>query len=526
MVKKYKPRCESLNPARKMLLQQEEIRTEEGKVRVRDAIAAAWMAGKLYFRGRSIAPTDFGASFEIALRAAADRILPDLFPHFIVTQVQPAELMQLVEPELSGPSPKFLDSDLGILELDAGRYVPACSGVVPRRVQDHIEAEGGISGTALLAHFGAPPYGYTANVVKACVIGLLRAAKVKLQPEGLGEITAIRDAGVRDLFERDRDFRRTTIFPAGDDDIGFQARARICKFFEERLDHAMDREDHAIADAVAQHFPPLARDLRDVESRLNRLPYSAGMPARLVKLGEVLEKCVAQSRRTQPTVKLVKQHLDDLRDGVQMLQLYRAELTSEAAQAVIDAHNVLVYQAAQLAEAGIDGSLDAAKAEIESQLQSERPWRDIKALTPVMEETKAIYITKRERLLERQEQLTEQARTRIKGREGFSTLTSDQAGRVLRPLNNVATDTTPEAVAPALYELKDPFALRLQRAEEDANQLLDDILSEGDQPLIARVDLKLHNRELTTTADVDALIDEIKRRLMEQIRAGVRVRLQ
>lgn len=526
MVKKYKPRRESLNPARKMLLQQEEVRAEEGEPQVRNAIATAWMAGKLYFRGRGMNPADFGASFEIALRAAADRVLPDLFPHFIATQLQPTELLQLVEPDLTGPSPKFLGSDLGILELDSGRYEPTCSGVVPRRVQEQIEAAGGMSGTALLAYFGASPYGYTANVVKACVIGLLRATKVKIQPEGIDEITAIRDPGVRDLFERDRDFRRANIFPAGEDDIGPQTRARICKFFEERLNHPMDREDHAIADAVTLHFPKLARDLREVESSLNRLPYADGPPEKLVKLGEVLERCMARARQTQPTVKLVKQHLDDLRDGVQVLQQYAAELTPQAVQSVIDAHNVLTHQAKQMTTLGMDGALTSATTEIEAQLQSERPWRAINSLNLILNETKAAYITTREGMLEWQEQLTEQARSRVKGRTGFSTLTSDQSGKVLRPLNNVATDTSAEAVAPALNELKDSFELQLQRAEEEANETLDQILSEGDKPLISRVDLKLYNREVASEADVDALVDEIRSRLMEQIRAGVRVRLQ
>jgi hypothetical protein len=206
MVKRYKPRRESLNPARKILLQQEENRAEDLEKLVRDAIAAVWMAGRMYFRGRGISTQDHGASFALALHAAATRVLPDLFPHFVATQVQPSELLQLVAPELSGPSPKFLTGDLGILELDSGRYVPACGGVVPRRIQEHIESEGGLNATALLAHFGGPPYGYTATVVQACVAGLLRAGKVRLQPGSGNEITAIRDAGVQDLFERDREF--------------------------------------------------------------------------------------------------------------------------------------------------------------------------------------------------------------------------------------------------------------------------------------------------------------------------------
>ena len=100
-------------------------------------------------------------------------------PSFLATVIAPSELLQLLDSELSGPSPKFLDGDLGVLQLDGGRYVPACAGVVPRRVLDYIEAEGGIGGTTLLARFGAPPYGYTANVVRACVAGLLRAASIE-----------------------------------------------------------------------------------------------------------------------------------------------------------------------------------------------------------------------------------------------------------------------------------------------------------------------------------------------------------
>ena len=58
-------------------------------------------------------------------------------------------------------------SGLGILELDAGKYVSACSGVVPRRILETIEREEGLGGAALLDAFGGPPYGYTAEVIKA-----------------------------------------------------------------------------------------------------------------------------------------------------------------------------------------------------------------------------------------------------------------------------------------------------------------------------------------------------------------------
>ncbi len=527
MVKKYKSRRESLNNSRKVLLQQEENRNEDLEKLVRDAIAAAWMAGRMYFRGRALSPEEQGATFAAAIHSAATRILPDLFPHFIATQVAPSELMQLVELELSGPSPKFLSGDLGILELDSGRYIPSCAGVVPRRVQEHIESEGGLGGTTLLAHFGGPPYGYTANVVKACVAGLLRAGKVRLQPDGGNEITAIRDAGVRDLFDKDRTFRRATLFPAGDDDIGFQARARICKFFEDHLKHRMDREDHAIADAVAQHFPQLAQRLRGVETRLNQLPGAPTGPAVFGKLTDALEHCIRTCRQTKPTVKLVKKHLDTLRDGVQLLHLYDAELTPEAIHAVKAADSVLAFQAAQLTALGVEATnVEAAATRVRAQLASERPWRDIAALADDLDEIRRCYIAERQRLLQWQEREAEHARGRIKARDGFSILTADQSHHVLRPLATAVTDTTAEAVGPELAALKDPFLLALRRAEDLANDHLDELLARGDKPLIARVDLRLHNREVATEADVEALVSEIRTRLLEQVRAGARVRLK
>jgi hypothetical protein len=393
-------------------------------------------------------------------------------------------------------------------------------------VQEYVESEGGLSGANLIAHFSGPPYGYTANVVKACVAGLLRAGRVRIQPEGTPEITAVRDAGVRDLFERDRTFRRSTIFPAGDDDIGFQSRARICKFFEEHLQHPMDRQDDAIADAVAALFPQQAQRLRGVLARLNRLPGAPEAPPALARLGDALEESLRFVRQTRPTVKLVKKHLDALREGVQLLNLFEAELTSEAVEAVAEAANVRDYPAAQLRAVGaLDGEREGAAQRVEAHLALERPWRDVASLEPDLTALREAYTAERRRLLEWQEQQTEQARSRIRARAGFSTLSADQSHKVLRPIAVAMTSTTAEAVAPALAALQDPFRLVLQRAEEEANETLDQILSAGEHPLIVKVDLSLRNREVTTEAEVNTLVEEIRRRLLEQVKVGARVRI-
>jgi hypothetical protein len=113
----------------------------------------------------------------------------------------------------------------------------------------------------------------------------------------------------------------------------------------------------------------------------------------------------------------------------------------------------------------------------------------------------------------------------VKRREGFSTLTGDQAHDVLRPFASVVVDTSPQAVAPTLVAIRDAFEVRLRRALDDANSTLDGILSAGPRPMIRAHDLRLSGRELVTEADVEALVAEIREQLLEQVRAGSRIRL-
>lgn len=528
MVKRYRPRRESMNPARKILLQQEENRAEELETAIKQVVGNTWLNGRLYFRGESIEAKVYGSSFVTALSAVATRKLPDLYHHFISTTVAPSELSQLVDMErdLSGISSKFLGAGLGIFEVENGRYVPTCTGVVPDRLLRFINDEGGVGGTMLLAKFGGPPYGYPTDVVKACAAGLLRAGKVKVSPESGDDITAVRDAGVKDLFEKARAFQKANFYPSGDDGVGYPARAKICKFFEDQLKHKMDREDHHIADAVQTHFPPLAARTRDVLERLARMPDRPKAPDALVKLQDGIESCLRKVRQTLPTVQVVKSHLDVLRDGVQLLQVIDSELSSELVQRMGQLAAVRDHQASQLEDVGgVSGDVAAAIVALRERLGRERPWRDVGDAEALAVTIKDAYVDERTRLLQRQEDLAEKARGRVKTRDGFSTLTADQSHQVLRPISEAQTDTTAEAVAPPLSKLKEAFEVRLQEAEDLAVDRLDELRNQK-QPVV-KLDLGLKNRELQTVADVDALLVELRERLLKQLDAakGTRVRL-
>ena len=183
---------------------------------------------------------------------------------------------------------------------------------------------------------------------------------------------------------RDRDFRRAAIFPAGEDDIGFQARARICKFFEDRLGHRMDREDDQIADAVVQHFPAARADSSATSrASLSQLPGSPAGPGRARQArrgaGAVPPEPPADQADRAGGQEVTSTHC---RTACPALQLYGAELTADAIRAVKDAH-----RRARLRGGSANGRSASSRRTSRqprrgssTQLEAERPWLDIGAL--------------------------------------------------------------------------------------------------------------------------------------------------
>ena len=539
MVERYKPRREALDHAHKLLLTQEENRAEDLVNLVSAAIDAAWMSGKMYFSGRVILPSERGNSFATALEKVAEEALRELFDQFTPIRISPKELKQLMQERLSGPSAKFFKEGLGILEVDAGSTVSTCAGVIPSRVLGQIEEMGSATGAELIAHFSGPPYGYTNEVIKACALGLLRGSKITAHPEGAREeITAVRDMGAVDLFEKDRAFKGATFAPVGEDPVGFKARAKICKFFRRTLGVALDRDDNAIADAVAEHFPQQLTRLRSVRSRLNQLPMGPKIPSELSKLGEVLEACVASARKTRPTVLLVKKHLDALRDGLEKVRAYDPELKPEALRAIHDAARVLKGELAQLAS--LDANVDDLKllaGEVRQQLERVEPWREINQLAPSLKRARAAYRAERQKLMDRQGEALQGIREQVKAREGFSTLTGEQSHAALRPLALALTDTTPAPPPPPLAPPHPPWWAGWRRAEEEAHEKLDEILSGGggggeDDPtpppppiIVLRLSTLLRNRELKRPEELERLLAEIRDRVSPYLQDEKRVRL-
>jgi hypothetical protein len=524
MVNRYGARKESLSPEKQRLLLEEQALVEEHESKLRHALADAFHAGTVYFRSQPLTPRDLGGSFSTALAALAAKLLPALYQHFEDVAITETELGQLLEKDLHGPSPKFFEKGLGILSVESGRAEPTCRGTVPQRVLAHIQKKNGLAGEHLLKDFLSPPYGYAPDVVKACVAGLLRMGALKIIPDGAPEITSVRDPGVRDLFRRDRDFKRAELFHHDGGGLTPRDRTAICKLFSQALRVDLERDNDHIAEAVFERFPKERERLRELEARFNRLPNRPELPEALRKLGRALEDCRA-SRHVEKTVEAVKRNLDTLRDGFAQLAVLHVELTDAGLATLEDAASARDHELAQLQAIGAVADLEDAVTTLSVRFDSDRPWRDLGDLGDTVARIRQAYAAKRRDILGQQEQACEAARAEVKARDGFAKLSPDQAHRVLRPIAEAAYDTSETAVAPTLATLLHTFPRRLEEATDEANDRLSAELEKAGGPQIVKVALDLRGRELTSEAQLEALLREIEDRLRAQLKQGRRVRL-
>ncbi len=527
MLSKYESRKQSLSDAKKRLLGDEQSNCDRLESKVKDAVSAAFMAGEVYFQGRKLDKQTLGSSFTQLLEQAANHVLPQLYSRYEGTRVDPAELKQLLAKEISGPSQKFMAGGLGILEEDAGKYTPVCNGTVPQRILQYVQEEQGVAGGTLLSHFGGPPYGYTPDLVRACLAGLLRGRKLSIRPESGAVITSIQDAGARDMFEKDRELKRAEVLPPSETGITPRDRISMCKLFEKYFNTELEREDDAIADAVFQYFPAQSQRIRELEAKYNRLPQRPPLPSSIEKLRDALPKCVG-ARQVDPTLKELKRQLDVLGDGLQKLGIILSELTDERLAAVERAMGVQQNQVQQLQAVERDGAVQGAIAKLADQLALDEPWRDIAALDADLTAIEQHYKEVRLSLLQAQEQAAEQIKTQIQRRSGFSTLSADRAEYVVEPVRKAVDDTTQEALYPELLRLKDSAKLRLQRAAEQANSYLDDALSTVSETEVILFDAQLKHQEIGSPEEVEALVNRLKERLLAQLagKDNVRIRIQ
>jgi DNA-binding ferritin-like protein len=532
MVQRYKPRRESLPHDRRRLLLDEEARMEELRGRLTGAIEASLFAGKAYVRGREVDPSGRGASFATVLHDVGEQYLPEFYPYFENIVVTESELAQLWSKDLSGLSPKFLSDEIGIIAVDEGHFVARCEGAIPQRVFDHVEDRGRVVGAQLFAHFAGQPFGYSNSLVRACLLGLLRASKIEIHPESGQTLSSFADSGVQDLFRKDKDQKRADYMPAsGDEEVSLRDYARMAKFFERHCGmENVSREPEAIADAVYERFPALGKRASEVIGLYARaIGPRAAEPTLLGNLREAeraLDQC-RSSRQVKETVKKLLKYMDTLQDHVPKIASLGRELDDEVVATMERLRGALRVEYAQLEEADLGGGEAAEHAgAIRAQLDTgETPWRGAGEVLPHADALAAIYERERERLIGQQLEYVAAARKELHLREGFETLDKKQSNHVLLPLGKAVAPTEAAARSPHLATLKDAYVPRVDAGRDEAHRRFDEILAEA-EVIVEQLEVSLDNKVIASVAELDALLDGIRARALVMLEDGSQVRFK
>ena len=366
-------------------------------------------------------------------------------------------------------------------------------------------------------------------MIRACVVGLLRGGKVRVELAGIGEITSVRDEGARELL-KDTGLKKAQITENKVETLAPRDRNAICLFFKEQLGKDVARDNDAIANAVADRFAGVRERLTEVAERFRRLPKDTAYPPALTKLETALEAC-RRNRRVEPTVLAVKRALPALRDGVTLLRRMETNLTDAATQALRDAEGVHTHVWPGLAAlpTALAPSEDvrAAAQAIQAHLEMGRPWEDIPELLAHVEVVREAYRRRRRAMLDAHEKGLDLAIERIKRRSGFERLDPDQHHQVLRHLREGGASGTDErAIAPALEALEGQLAARRQAAEAKALAQLDVLLEALGGIPVVEVALELEGRRSPPRASWSGSSTTCGAASTTELAAGHRVRLR
>lgn len=526
MVEMYEARQSSLLDEKVRLLMEERNLLDAGRKKLSNAVKAAFMAGDLYFRGLQVAPRDVGATFEAALHGFGQRILSKLYPHIVTFTVSEKDILYLIDnKDLTAPPAVFGEERLGLIKLDANRHIISPEGQIPRDVFAFVQQNAGITGSSVLAHFGAPPHGVPPDVIKATVVGLLRANRIRIRLPGVGDLTSHIDQGVRELI-KDTGLRRAELLPNNDPPVSQRDRVEICKLFKDCFGVELARSNDAIADEVTRRFGGIRERLTEVGLRFRQLPTGTEYPAALAALENALEGC-RRSRQVEPTVVAVKRCLPALRDGLSLLRRMETDLTEDVVRELRQASDLLRYQWPQLATLDLSREVHEHADAIAEHLARDRPWEDSSELAPRVSAVRDAYREQRRTFLRGHQVRIDAVLERLKRQPGYELLTSDECHQVLSPVRDgAAVDTDDNAIAPELPILDDLFGGRLDAAEHRALARLDDLLEgRGRKPTVELL-VCAAGRLIDDAKELDRWLDELRQRVLRELDAKHRVRLR
>lgn len=525
------------------LLFREQADGERLAEEIKKELRQVWLGGEIYFDGASTPAAKAGTTFHEALKLEIESKLSLLYHKFAQGHINitDSDFAQLLNPDTSGLGLVFFDDKggLGIAQNDAGKIVFRCSGSVPTEIYNELEKHSYRTGEQLIRDFGNPPYGYSAKVIKACVLGLMREERIKLSAEN-NVFTSVKDPGAKSLYEGLREFNKAEIEIRKDVEVTGKDRNAIRKYlFEEKLGlQNVDSDSDKLADLVSKLFPEWKDRVANLQNKMMKLGF--GAPAGLGELNTALTDCL-KHRQVQKILENLKRNLDVLVRGIALVFELEESLNEATEKELRNLKQVLDNEAVQLKDVQDGGAIAQAYEALNDHLKGTTPWRGYADVRPYAKEIRNYYLGSRKTLLAQQLQVLEECLERIKLRPDWNALNEENQQSVLSLVRTQYMDADEGAVQPSLLVLQQQVN-RIREAEARAQKQVDQLVNEvdkgncgplGGDPIMPPQKPKLHtvksglrNRIVRTPEELDQVLNSIRLKCLEDLKAGISVRFE
>jgi hypothetical protein len=533
--KMYKSKMTTGGSIVQQMLVEEQIRSNQLESTLVQAVRKSWLSARIYFRGREIHLKDKANSLEEGYKRIQEDLLPDLFPHFLEGKVvvEPRDIEDLLQLDVVAPSNIFDEREggLGILKKDAGKIVFTGEGKIQRRIKEKLSnPHGFLNGERILYVFGSEPFGYSPEVVKVCMIGLLRAGQIRIQPMSGNEITSIKDPGVKEVFKQDTIFKKAKFLFLANPSISPKDRIACARFFREstlKIDLPKVDNDE-IADAVYKYFPLWSERVMLLKNKLSKLGITVSDE---IQQAEQSLSYVRGNRLVEETVLRLKNNLDILENGLGLIQEAEDSLTATVLEKLHTIKKAIDYQINQLEELGKIESIRSDIEELKQQMYKSSPWKDLNFLDKPLDVVVHHYKSVRTVILKEREEQVEESISLLKQRSGFSSLTDEEEKQVLQTIYSEISSSDPDAISPSLLVLEQSKT-KIESARSKANRLLDQILFEKikqnqiQAKPIKVVKHRLQERVIESEEDLDRILSELRESCLSELETGHSVRFE
>jgi len=515
----------NLQPIQSRLWIMEQGEADRNYESLKKELRQVWLEGYLYFDGSRDAALSGGTTFEAALKGGVEARIVKLYHKFESGNIHiiESDFRQLFDKDTAGLSSIFLNGagGLGLAYADGGKIQFRPSGAVPSAIFQFIQERSFVTGEQLVAQFSTAPFGYSKAVIKASVIGLLRAEKVKL-----GVITSIRDPDARKMFEADREFGRAEIEarinPEGD--IGPRDKVAMRTFFDEKLGVAnLESSSESIADALFDRFPKLKDQVGEIRMRLASLGLT--LPSSIEDLNRALTECLS-SRLVEGSLHRLKLNMTVLESGYPRLVQVSEALSDTTIRELRTLKSCLEVETVQLREIDSLDPVSESVAVLESQFAQTEPWKGYADAKPSAEAIRSHYRSSREHAASEQKETFDEINARIKSRTEFAHLDTAGQNEVLSLVSQSFQDIDIEAVQPTLVYLSRLCGM-LKEAEARAHRRMEQLaVRKGDDKPIQALKSGLRNRVVGDEAELDRVLSDLRGRCARVLASGEKVRFE